>query len=150
FLDNPPHEPIVAGFAAGPRRLLVAKIVRFIDDDQIVISPINVRQIDVTGHAAVTRQVGVVEYVIVEAVGRQYVASIVRLIDRPIVSQPLWSQDKNSVVSKFVILDNGQGFEGFAETDAVGDDAAAEPFKLVNRADDAVPLKLKELFPNDG
>jgi hypothetical protein len=49
-----------------------------------------------------------------------------------------------------VVLDDGERLEGLTEADAVGDDAAAEAFELVDGADDAVALKLVELLPDDG
>jgi hypothetical protein len=42
----------------------------------------------------------------------------------------------------------GQRLEGFAEADAVGNDAAAEALQLVDGADDAVALELVELLPD--
>ena len=99
--------------------------------------------------AAVAREVGVVENVVVEAVGGEHVAAVVGLVDRPVVAKPLRRQHEHAVVAQFVVLDDGQSLEGFPEADAVGDDAAAEAFQLVDGPDDAVPLELEEFFPDD-
>src|SRR5690606_25869770 len=48
------------------------------------------------------------------------------------------------------IFDDGQRLESFAETNAVGDDAAADPFQLVDSTDNAVTLKLEKLVPDGG
>ena len=48
-----------------------------------------------------------------------------------------------------MVLDDGERLERLPETDAVGDDAAAEAVQLVDRADDAVALELEELLPDD-
>ena len=58
-------------------------------------------------------------------------------------------EHQHAVVAQLVVFDDGQGLEGFAEADAVGDDAAAVAFEFVDRADDAVALELEELFPDD-
>ena len=100
--------------------------------------------------AAVAGEVGVVEHVVVEAVGGQEVAAVVGLVERPVVAQALGHQHQHAVVAQLVVLDDGQGLEGLAEAHAVGDDAAAEALQLVDGADHAVPLELEELLPDDG
>ena len=49
-----------------------------------------------------------------------------------------------------MVFDDGERLESFAEADAVGNDATAEAGEFVNRADDAVALKLEKFFPDDG
>ena len=99
--------------------------------------------------AAVAREVGVVQDVVVEAVGGEDVAAVVRLVERPVVAQPLGAEHEHAVVAQLVVLDDRQGLERLPEADAVGDDAAAEAVELVDRADDAVALELEELLPDD-
>ena len=108
------------------------------------------RQFDVTRYPAIARQVGVVEHVVVEPVSRQDVALVVGLVERPVVAQALGRQHQHAVVAQFVILDDGQGFEGFAQTHAVGDDAATKAVQLVDGAHHTVALELEELFPHHG
>ena len=69
FLDDLAHQAVVAGLAALSWRLLVAEVVRLVDDDEVVVAPVDVRQVDVAGQPAVARQVGVVQNVVVEAIG---------------------------------------------------------------------------------
>lgn len=104
------------------------------------------RQFDVTRYPAIARQVGVVEHVVVEPVSRQDVALVVGLVERPVVAQALGRQHQHAVVAQFVVLDDGQGFEGFAQTHAVGDDAATKAVQLVDGAHHTVALELEELF----
>ncbi len=47
FLDDPPHQAVVAGLAVLMGRLLVAEVVRLVDDDEVVVAPVDVREIDV-------------------------------------------------------------------------------------------------------
>ena len=97
---------------------------------------------------AVAREVGVVQHVVVEAVGRQEVAAVVGLVERPVVAQALGAQHEHAIVAQLVVLDDRQRLERLPEADAVGDDAAAEAVQLVDRTDDAVALELVELLPD--
>ena len=99
---------------------------------------------------AVAGEVGVVQDVVVEAVGGEDVAAVVGLVERPVVAQPLRAEHQHAVVAQLVVFDDGQRLEGLAEADAVGDDAAAEALQLVDRPDHAVPLELEELLPDGG
>ena len=76
--------------------------------------------------AAVAREVGVVQDVVVEAVGREDVAAVVGLVERPVVAQALGHEHQHAVVAQLVVLDDRQRLERLSEADAVGDDAAAE------------------------
>ena len=148
FLDDPPHQAVVAGLAVLVGRL-VAEVVGFVDDDEVVVAPVHMGEIDVAGRAAVAGQVGMVENVVVEAVGGEDVAPIVGLVERPVVAQALRNQHEHAVIAQLVVLDDRERLESFAEADAVGNDAAAEAFQFVDRANDAVALELEELLPDD-
>ena len=49
-----------------------------------------------------------------------------------------------------MILDNGERLEGLAQPDAVGDDAATEAVKFVERSDHSVTLEPVEFLPDYG
>ena len=149
LLDDPPHEAVVTSLAVVVGGL-VAEVVRLVDDHQVVVAPVDVGQVDVAGIAAVAGEIGVVEYVVTEAVGGQEVAAVVGLVERPVVTEPLGHQHQHAVVAQLVVFDDGQGLEGLAEADAVGDDAAAQSLQLVDGPHNAVPLELVELLPNRG
>ena len=149
ILDDAAHEPVVARLAVVVRRL-VAEVVGFVDDDEVVVAPVDVGEVDVAGSAAVAREVGVVENVVVEAVGGEEVAAVIGLVERPVVAQALRHEHEHAVVAQLVVFDDGERLEGLAEADAVGNDAAAEPFQLVDGPDDAVALELVKLLPDGG
>ena len=149
LLDDAPHEAVVTRLAVVVGGL-VAEVVRFVDDHQVVVAPVDVRKVDVAGSAAVAGEVGVVEHVVVEAVGGQEIAAVVGLVERPVVAEPLGHEHQHAVVAQLVVFDDCQRLERLAEADAVGDDAAAEPLQLVDRPDDAVALELVELLPDGG
>ena len=149
LLDDAPHEAVVAGLAVIVRGL-VAEVVGFVDDDEVVVAPVDVGEVDVAGSAAVAGQVGVVENVVIEAVGGEEVAAVVGLVECPVVAQALRHEHQHAVIAKLVVFDDGERLESLAEADAVGNDAAAQPFQLVDGPDDAVPLELVQLLPDSG
>ena len=67
----------------------IAEIVRFINDYQIVVAPIDIRQIDIAGRSAVAREVCMVQNIVIQAVAREDITPIVGLVDRPVISQSL-------------------------------------------------------------
>ncbi len=150
FADDPAHEAVVAGLAALLRGALVAEVVRLVDDDEVVVPPVHVGEVDVAREPAVPGEVGVVEDVVVEAVRGEEVAAVVRAVERPVVAQALGAEHEDAVVAQLVVLDDGQRLEGLPEADAVGDDAAAVAVELVDGADDPIALELVELAPDDG
>src|SRR5664279_51172 len=91
-----------------------------------------------------------IEHVIVESIRGQDIPAIVRLVDGPVVPQPLRTKDQHTVVAQLMILDDGQSLERLAQSDAVGEDAAAKSVQLVDGSHGAVALELVELLPYDG
>ncbi|MNG32928.1 hypothetical protein D3C76_1753180 [compost metagenome] len=59
--------------------------MRLINDDEVVISPVQGFEIDLAGAALRARQVGMVQDVIIEAVLRKQVALVVDGVDRPVI-----------------------------------------------------------------
>src|SRR5690606_792309 len=51
--DDLAHQAVVAGLTAGLWGFLVAEVVRFVDDDEVVVAPVDVREVDVPGHPAI-------------------------------------------------------------------------------------------------
>ena len=149
LLDDPAHQAVIARLAAVVCRL-VAEVVGFVDDDEVVVAPVHVGEVDVAGSAAVAGKVGVVENVVIEAVGGEEVAAVIGLVECPVVAQALRHEHKHAVVAQLVVFDDGERFKRLAEADAVGNDAAAQPFQFVDGSDDAVPLKLVQLLPDRG
>ena len=90
-----------------------------------------------------------IQNVVVEAIGRQHVALVVGLVERPVVAQSLRAKYQHAVIAQLVVLDDSQRLEGLAEADAVRNDAAAEAVQLVDGTDHAVALEFVELFPDD-
>jgi hypothetical protein len=98
-------------------------------------------KVDVPGSAAVARKVGVVENVVIEAVGRQEVTSVIRPVKCPIIAQALRHEHEHTVITQLLVFDDGECFKRLAGADAVGNDAAAQPFQFVDGPDNTVALK---------
>ena len=148
FADDPAHQAVVAGLVSAQGRL-VAEVVRLVDYDQVVVAPVDVGEVDVARLAAVAREIGMVEDVVVEAVGGEEIALVVGFVKGPVVAQPLGAEHQHAPVAQFIVFDDGQGLKGLPQADAVGDNAAAEPVELVEGAQHAVALKFEELAPDD-
>src|SRR5207237_7817413 len=85
-----------------------------------------------------------------EAISGEGIAAVIRLVEGPVVAQPLGDQDEHSIIAELVVFDDRERLEGLPETDAVRDDAAAEAVELVDRTHHAVTLELVELVPENG
>ena len=112
-LDHPLHQVVVAGVTVLVRRL-VAEVVRLVDDDQVVVAPVHMRQIDIARGSTIARQVGVIQHIVVEPVSGKDVASIIGLVESPVVPQPLGAEHKHAIIPQLIIFDDSKGFEGFA------------------------------------
>ena len=146
--DDLAHQPIVACLAALAGRALVAEVVRLVDDDEVVIAPIDVGEVDIARQAAVARQIRVVENIVVETVAGEEVATVVGAVKAPVVAQALGAQDQYPIVAELVVFDDGKRLEGFPKSHAVGNDAAAEPVEFVDGTYDTIALELVELLPH--
>ena len=124
--------------------------MRLIDDHEVVVAPVHVGQIDVARSAFVTREVGVIQNVIVESVGSQWVSPVVGFVESPVVSQSLGHEHEHTIVSQFVVFDDRQCFECLSQANTVRDDATAEAVEFVDRSDNSVSLELIELLPDHG
>ena len=147
--DDAAHEPVITCLASIVGRF-VSEVVGFVDDDEIVVSPVHMGKVDIAGGAAVAREVGVIENVVIEAVGSEEVTAVIRLVERPIVAQAFGYEHEYAVVAQLVIFDDGKSLEGLTKADAIGNDAAAKALKFVDGPDDAVLLELVQLLPDRG
>ena len=71
-------------------------------------------------------------------------------IDRPVLAELLRTENEHALVFQLEVFDDGQRLEGFAQADAVGEDAAVVLEDFVDRAFDAVALELEKRLPNLG
>lgn len=88
------------------------------------------------------------QHVVAEPVAGENVGLEVAVVVEPVVSQLFGAKYQHGFVPQLVVLDHGQRSEGLAEADAVGQDAAAVGFQLVNDAGGRILLVVEELVPD--
>ena len=130
---------------------LVAEVMRLVYDQEVEVAPPQVLQVDLAALAVVTREVGVVEHRVAEAVVGERVAVVVVVgPQRPVVPQALRAQQQHAGVPLLVVFDHGERLVGLAQAHAVGDDAALVLLELADGAHHGVLLEVVELVPHDG
>ena len=151
-LFQQPRVPAVANLAVVARARLgvVAKIVRLVNDHQIEIAPVEMRQIDVACAPAVAGQVRMREQGVPKAIrGKGIVNMGVRhRIQGPVFAQFFRAQDQHALVSQLEELDRGQRGVGLAQAHAIGQNAPVVPQQAGNRAFGPVLLKTVQGIPN--
>ena len=119
-LDDVVHHPLVAALADEVAFLValagrvVAEVVRLIDDDQVVVAPVDRREVDVAGLAGLAAQVGVREHVVAEAVVAERIELVVQFIDRPVLAQLLRAEDEHAFVAQLEVFDDRERLVGFS------------------------------------
>lgn len=94
----------------------------FVDDEEVIEAPAKVLEAHVPTYALVAREIGVIEYGVVEGIVSKRVAVIVVLGPKgPVVMQALRAQHKNPVVAFLVALDDGEGLVGLAQANRIRD-----------------------------
>ncbi len=126
----------------------VSEVVRLIDDDEVVIAPVEPSQVKPVRCAAVPRKVRMVQHVVPQTVGNDRVVDVVVLEGVPVVRQFFWAQHEDGAVAVFIILDDRKCGECFAEADAVREDAPVERFQFVDDRQRRVLLEGVELAPD--
>lgn len=127
---------------------LVSEVKRLVNHHQVIISLVDVGEVDVSGAANRAGQIDVVEHVIVKAIGMQNVAPVVGFVQGPVVAEALGAEYQHPVIAQLVILNNGQSFKGLAEAHVVCNDTAAEACELVNGSNRILFLKSIEALPD--
>ena len=130
--------------------IVVAEVVRFVNDHQIVAGPVKVAQVNAAGNAGVAGQVGMRQQRIAQAVAGKGILnmSVGGLVQRPVFLQLFGAEYQNPLVPQLKVFDDGQGGVGFAQPHAVGQDAAVVLPHLDDGAADAVFLKLVKGVPD--
>ena len=122
----------------------------FVDDHQVVIGPVQCRQIDFAGVAFRSGQIGMVQYVVIKTVSGEQVALVVDRVHSPVVTQLFRTKYKHPIIAQFVVFDDSQSFKGFTQTHAVGNDAAVVLFELVYCTQHTIFLEFVEFVPDQG
>lgn len=68
--------------------------MRLVDDDEVVVTPVDVREVDIAGDSSITREIRMVEDVVVKAVRREDIPTVVGLVQGPVVPEALRAEDR--------------------------------------------------------
>ena len=98
--------------------------MRLVDDDEVVVAPIEARaDIDAVGPAALAGQVGMVKDIETKPVLFKRIERAVLAVEQPVVGELLRAEHERLLVLQLEVLDDGQGFKGLSQADAVGENA---------------------------
>ena len=142
--DNFLQQPLVA------LPLVIAEVVGFVNNHQIIVAPIEVGEVDAADIAGIPRQIGMGQQGVAETILVKGVLAVVigGLIQRPVGLQLFGAKHQGALVPQLKVFDDGQSGVGFAQAHAVGQDAAVMGLQLGDDAADAVFLKLVEDVPD--
>ena len=143
------HQKVVTGIAVAPHRVVVAEIVAFVDDDQIVIAPIYRGKIHIAASARRPAEIGMEENVKTDTVFIKNVRRLIALILCPILLQPFRTQNKNRLIAKRIILHHRKRRKCFTEPHAVRQNATVVAFQLIDNAHRTVFLEIVQFIPDD-
>src|SRR5690606_25143497 len=139
-LDNVVHQTPIPGQPVRVRRI-VAKVVGLIDDDEVIVAPVQRLEIDFTGVTAGPAQVRMVEYIVIESVGRQEIPAIIDRVQGPIVPEFFRAENEHAVVPQLIVLDNGESLKRLSYPDTAGQNATIVALDLVKCAQYRVALE---------
>ena len=127
----------------------VAEVVRLVDDNEVVVSPVDALDgKPAAGVAVLAREIGMVEHVIAQTVLRDGVVDEVAAEGHPVVRKLLGTEHQHVAVPGLVVLDDGKRRERLAEAHAVGEDATVVGLELVDDRYRGIPLEVVELAPD--
>ena len=126
----------------------VAEVVGFINDDQIVVAPVQAIQIEAIRFSAASGQVCVEQDVIVQPIRCNRVVHIVVLVGVPVFRQFFGAQHKNRLVSILIILYDSQCGKGLAKANTVRKDAAVVLFQLIDDGKHRILLEVVQQTPD--
>jgi hypothetical protein len=112
--------------------------MRLIYYDQVVVTPVQGFEIDITGVSPVPAEISVAKDVVSESIREERVEAAVVGVDSPILAQLFGAQDEDSLILQFEVLDYRQSLICLTEPDAVRDDAAVMAQNLIDRPFDSV------------
>ena len=116
--DDVVHEPLVAAFADEVALVVtlaggvVAEVVRLVDDDEIVVAPVQGREIEIARSAGLAAEVGVRENVVAETVIDERIEEAVVAIDGPVVAQLLRAEHEDALVFQLEVFHDRERFVG--------------------------------------
>ncbi|MNF79992.1 hypothetical protein D3C84_622230 [compost metagenome] len=81
--------------------------MRFIDDDKVIVSPVDAVERSAKRLATGASEVGMAQHVIAESVTGKDVGLEITVVVEPVVRQFFGAEHQHRLVAQFVILDDG-------------------------------------------
>ena len=126
----------------------VAEVVGFINDNQIVVAPVQAIQIKAIRFSAASGQVCVEQDVIVQPIRCNRVVHIVVLVGIPVFRQLFGAQHKNRLVSVLIILYDSQCGKGLTKANTVRKDTAVVLFQFIDDGKHRILLEVVQQAPD--
>ena len=104
----------------------------FIDDHQVVGTPVDFREVQFAGDSLCPGQIGVVQHIIAQPVTGDGVVDIVSFIGHPVITEFLGTQYQHTEIAVFIVFDDGQRRECLAQADAVRKNTAVILLQLAD------------------
>ena len=118
--DDLVHQVGVAVCLAGVVNVAaVAEVVGFIDDHQVVGTPVDFGEVQFAGESLCPGQIGVVQHIIAQPVTGDGVVDIVGFIGHPVITELLGTQHQHTEIAVLIVFDDRQCRERLAQADAV-------------------------------
>ena len=126
----------------------ITEIVRLINDDQIVVAPVQAIQIEAIRFSAASGQICVEQDVIVQPIRCNRVVHIVVLVGIPVFRQLFGAQHQNRLVSVLIILYDSQCGKGLTKANTVRKDTAVVLFQLIDDGKHRILLEVVQQAPD--
>ena len=126
----------------------ITEIVRFINDDQIIVAPVQAIQIKAVRLSAASGQVCMEQDIIIQPIRCNRVVHIVVLVGIPVLCQLFGAQHQNRLVSILIILYDCQCGKGLAKANTVRKDAAVVLFQLIDDGKHRILLEVIQQAPD--
>ena len=104
----------------------------FINDHQVVGTPVDFGEVQFAGESPCPGQIGVVQHIITQPVTGDGVVDIVGLIGHPVIAELLGTQHQHTEIAVFIVFDDGQCRERLAQADAVRKNTAVILLQLAD------------------
>ena len=130
--------------------VVVAEVVRLINDHEVVVAPIHpIERHTADRVATLAKQIRVAQHVVVETILGEDVRDKVAFVGRPVIRELLRAEHEDRPIAQLVVFDDCEGGEGLPEAHAVGENTAVIGFELVDDSCRCVPLEIEELLPDE-
>ena len=119
-----------------------------IDDNEIIVTPIQAIKIDPVRLSMLTGKVGVIEDVVSQSVCCNGIVDIIALVCIPVLRELFRAENKHRFVAVLIILNDRKRSERLAETNAVCQNTAVEFFEFADDGENCIALEVIKHSPD--